>query len=481
LPRQQTLRATMDWSYDLLAQDERTLLNRLSVFSGSFSLDAVEAICADKTGDDLPAGGIQPSQVLDLLGALVDHSLIKVQEKKGEIYYSLLETVRQYTLEKLVASGGLNDLQDRHLAYYLEIAERGYPYIRAGDPIWMERFEAEYDNLRSAMEYAIVHSLESAIRFELPLAWFTDFTNRQREHYNWAIRIVELTDSWPPGKLRALALEVAGFRHSDFGEFPQGQAYLAASLEMVRDLQDKELMNLVLHDLQILNTGMGNWRLLNDYALQHLEISRELGDIEEISCALWNLGEAARRRGDSQAGRQFFEQSLETARQVNNQNIIAFDLMSLGKLAHSEGEMNKAKEMYMECAQIRRDFGYEAGFAGSLYRLAQVYLQEGDAIQTKKLAEESLQIFRELKSVSMQVLCLNLLAGAAGIDRQEERAARLFGAAEQLNAEADDLYHMAYDPIIAAVRDVLGEADFNQAWEEGRQLSLEQAFELAFI
>jgi predicted ATPase/DNA-binding SARP family transcriptional activator len=483
LPRQQTIRATMDWSYDLLDVAERTLFNRLAVFTGSFSLEAVEAVCVDKIGDGTPAHGIQPSQMLDLLGALVDHSLVYTQERTTEARYGLLETVHQYALENLVASGELHNLQERHLAYYLEFAERGLPHVSAGQPIWTHRFEAEYDNLRSAMEYAIENSLESAIRFEDPLLWFAQITHRDRECYDWLMRIFELTKSWPPGKLRAIALKTAGEFTVYFGDISQGLAYLAASLQMARDLQDKSLINLVLHDLQVVNNHLGNWELWHDYAEEHLEISRELGDKAEISCALFNLGDAAIRNGDSQAGRKFYEQSLDIARQENHLNMIAFNLYSLATLAQKEGDTSRAKELYRECAQIRRDWGFRTGLALTLLRLAQVLIQEGNAIQSKKLAEESLEICRELNITDMKVYCLNIFAGAVGIDRQDERAARLFGAAqaatEKLDVETEYFYHMTYDPIIAVIREQLGETDFNKAWAEGRNMTLEQAVELA--
>jgi non-specific serine/threonine protein kinase len=483
LPRQQTIRATMDWSYDLLVEAERTLFNRLAVFTGSFSLEGVEAICADKIDDEAPVHGIQPCQVLDLLGALVEHSLVNVQDRTSEARYGLLETVRQYAIEKLVASGELHNLQERHLAYYLEFAEKGLPYLSAGQPSWTHRFESEYVNLRSAMEYAIDNSLESAIRFEDPLGWFADYTYRQRECYGWAMRVLELTESWPPGKLRAIALKSAGLLTVDFGDSSQGLAYLAASLEMARDLQDKSLINLVLHDLQIANNELGNLELYHDYAEEHLEISRELGDKAEILCALWNLGEAAIHRGDSQAGREFLQQSLEIALQENDLNGIAFNLFSLATLAQKEGDTSRAQELYRECAQIRRDMGWRTGLAFTLLRLGWVLIQEGDAIQSKKVAEESLEIYRELNITDRRVYCLNIFAGAAGINRQDERAARLFGAAqaaaEKLDIETEYFYHITYDPIIADIREQLGEAGSNKAWEEGREMTLEQAVELS--
>ncbi len=157
LPRQQTLRAALDWSYDLLSMAERTLFNRLAVFAGSFSLEAVEAICIDEVGSTPSPCVIFATQVLDLLSALVDHSLVSLQERNAENRYILLETVRQYALEKLQTSGELPSLQDRHLAYYLKIAQEGETHVYRGRSTWMKRFETEYDNFRAAMDKATCH------------------------------------------------------------------------------------------------------------------------------------------------------------------------------------------------------------------------------------------------------------------------------------------------------------------------------------
>jgi predicted ATPase len=235
LPRQQTLRATMDWSYVLLPEHEQTLLNQLSVFAGNFSLDAVEAVYVAKNESK--------ANTLDVLTALVDNSLVIVEEDNTEARYSLLETVRQYAFEKLQTSDELQATQDRHLAYFLNLAEQGVSFTYDGDPVWMNRFETEYDNFRVAMEHAFGRNLESAVRLEKSLEMFWDLTtSRLKESYTWAMRIVSLTETWQPSILRAMALYTAGWRAVAIGETQIGQALLEASLEMAGKINDKNQM-----------------------------------------------------------------------------------------------------------------------------------------------------------------------------------------------------------------------------------------------
>jgi non-specific serine/threonine protein kinase len=487
LPRQQTLRAALDWSYDLLSMAERTLFNRLAVFAGSFSLEAVEAICNDEAGRAPSPSVIFATQVLDLLSMLVDHSLVSVLERNGESRYILLETVRQYSIEKLELSGELPSLQERHLAYYLTLAQEGKPHTFLGEPAWMNRFETEYDNFRSAMEYAIDANPESAILLEDSLGMFTDLTSRNREAYGWAMRLLPLTDTWPPGRLRAIALLGAGWETVVMSENPdeykKGKSLAEASLEMARELGDKKQIRESVQTLQAMSYGAGNWLELGIYAEQHLAIAQELGDKAGISDALWALGESRLQSGDRQAGREYLEQSLEMGRNENIPIIIAFTLESLARIAQQEGDSARAKAYYTECAQIRREMGHKSGLAWTLYRLGQIVLQEGDAAQARALFEEMLSIYGELKSVGGQGLYPLAMAGVAAQSGQDERAARLFGAAEA-NAERtdsvmSDISHQVFDPLIAGIREHLGEIEFNRLWAEGRKLTLEQALELA--
>ncbi|MGA2502521.1 MAG: hypothetical protein ABSG01_00360 [Anaerolineales bacterium] len=403
-----------------------------------------------------------------MLGALVDHSLISVQERNAEARYILLETVRQYTLEKLKASGEFLTLQDRHLAYFREFAVRGTLPVSMAQPDWIERFEIEYDNFRASMEYAIVHHPESAIVVEYPLTWLCDCTYRLREAYDWAMRILASTEAWPPGNLHVRALWHAGDRALMIGERQQGQALMEAGLEMARELGDKDLTAYILHDLVAMCWVHGDLVKFREYVERYMTISQELGDKIHIQNALWGLGESISLSWDKDTGRIYLEQSLELARQDNHPNGIQGALSSLARVARLEGDNARAKDLYIECAQIRRQMEYRIGLAYTLINLGRVFLQEGYSIQASAVSEESLAIFRELKMLQGQVYCLAGFAGAAGIDGQDERAAHLFGAteaaAERLNLKMYDFDHTTYYPIIAAIRERLGKAAFNAAW-----------------
>jgi predicted ATPase/DNA-binding SARP family transcriptional activator len=487
LPRQQTLRAAMDWSYDLLSESERNLFNRLAVFAGSFSLEAVESICANE-GTSIPPGTrISSYLVIDMLGALVDHSLVSVLERNGEKRYSLLETVRQYALEKLQAVNELATLQDKHLAYYLGLAQEGKPHSIAGEPTWTDRFEAEYDNYRATMEYAIVSHPEAAILLLDSLGYFIDYTGRNREAYCWAMDILAIADTWAPCVLRAKALMLASW-HADIisvnrSEYLNAYQMGEASLQMARETMDKNQINDSILNLQALNYHDNNWLQMQHYAEQHLVISRELGDKLGIASALWAMGESIAEGGDHQTGRMYLEQSLEMGRQMGSSNTIAFDLESLGRIAFLEGDKTRAKACYLECAQIRREIGFQSASAEALYSLGRVLLQEGDAIQAKAQFEECHLIYNELKSIFGQVIYLFGMAGVAVLMGQYETATYLFAAIEffatRLDILMSDISHQVFDPLIATTRERLGETEFNRMWAEGRQLTLEQALELA--
>jgi predicted ATPase/class 3 adenylate cyclase len=487
LPRQQTLRAAMDWSYELLSMAERTLFNRLAVFAGSFSLEAVEAICIDEAGSAPTPCVLFATQVLDILSALVDHSLVSLQERNGENRYVLLETVRQYALEKLQDSDELPTQQDRHLAYYLKLAQEGRPHTWIGEPIWMNRFETEYENFRVAMEYAIATHPESAILLGDSLGMFTDFTYRNREAYGWAMRTLAITDSWPPGKLRATALLWASWEtwvmSDDPDEDKKGMSLAEASLEMAKELGDKKQIKDSLQNLQAMGYASKNWLQMSIYAEQHLAISQELDDKVGIQDALWALGESLSQSGDRQGGRMYLEQALEIARKENYPFRIAGTLSDLARIARLEGDNTKAVDMYTESAQYWRLTGIKRRYAYILYLICLIDLEEGNSVKANAIINDMLSIYRELKVDKPQINCLAGFAGVAGIDGLDERSACLFGAVEGINErnnfKIDDLEHSSFDPIIHGVRERLGEAEFKRLWSEGRKLNLEQAIELA--
>jgi non-specific serine/threonine protein kinase len=487
LPRQQTMRATIDWSYNLLSEQERTLFRRLAVFVGGFTLEAVEYV-----GQDSTQGG--PYEILDVLADLVDQSLVVVEahNEEGEsdseaMRYRLLEPIRQYAREKLTESGEEAHSRSQHLDYFLQLAEAAEPHVKNGQPVWLHRIEIEYDNIRVALEYVIATQPELAIRLGVSLAWFWDYSSRQKEGYAWATRILALTETWQPSHWRAMALNLAGGR-SMFSREHQAAAreWLEAGLDMARMLGDTAALAWALHCLGALNYHIDNWAQMRPYAEELIALSQAQGNLAGVAGALWQLGAAVCGSGDNAQGHALFEQALALARKEQLPNLITFALTSLALLARLEGDYARANGFYEECAHIRKQMRHRDNLAGTLLNWGQVVLRASDAQRAKALFEESLAVYQELEraegyggATRGYVGVLAGLAGVAAITGKSEAAARLFGAMEaayeMLDFKMNELARLVYDPIIANVRKQLGDMAFNATWQAGRTLTIEQA------
>jgi predicted ATPase/DNA-binding SARP family transcriptional activator len=485
LPRHQTLRATMDWSYGLLGEPEQTLLRRLAVFPGSFTLEAVEEICNDERDNASLGSGISKHQVLDLLGSLVDHSLVSVQEKDSGVRYFLLETVRQYALEKLDDSGEIQLMRDHHLAYYLDFIMRLSPRYDCIPPDWIGQCEPEFDNFRAAMEYAIEHHPQTAIQLEIPFDLLCTLISRDKEAHDWAMKILDLTESWPLGEMRTIAVWRVGDTSSCISDYQHGQAWLETSYEMAMEIGNKRLITNILNDLFFTKWHQDDWASARKYAEQRLAIAQELNDKACICSSLSQMGNTFFKSGDFKKARVYFEQALDIARQENNLTAVSWDLKYLGCLEYLEGNTTQAIECFTECVQTYRRLRQLVQLAYVCLRFGSVLLQQGRVVQAGELFEESLRLIKKLKMVEDYSGLYYLLGtfGIAIVNGQYAHAARLEGAIEVVEEKSEnyreEFYHRIYDPQIATIREQLGETNFNAALAEGRELTLEQALDLA--
>jgi predicted ATPase/transcriptional regulator with XRE-family HTH domain len=232
LPRQQTLQAAIDWSYDLLSEPERRLWRRLSVFAGGWTLEAAEAVCA--------GAGLDAAEVLDRLTSLVDKSLVTVDAMAGEARYRLLETIRQYGREKLERSGEAAVIRRQHLEWHVGLAERAEPELTGPDQaVWLEKLEAEHDNLRAALEWSQVEAQGEQIGLRVAAAlWrFWLVHGHLREGRRWLEGMLAGSpEAWPA--VRAKALYGAGALAEDQGDYAAARAFFAESLALRRELLD---------------------------------------------------------------------------------------------------------------------------------------------------------------------------------------------------------------------------------------------------
>lgn len=445
--RQQTLEATLDWSFSLLSEPEQKVLSRLSVFAGGWTLEAAEAVCAGH--------GREARDVLDQLTQLANKSLVVVERVPGqETRFRLLETIRQYARDKMQAAGEAGEVQRRHRDWYMNLAGQAESELKGPkQSAWIERLERDHDNLRAALAWSLENDAVGALQLadRLGQFWF------MRGHH--------------------------------FGE---GKEWLLRALSQAEAPEQAVARASAFRWLGMLTYFQGDYGAARSAYEQSLVLYRELQDPDGIAEAIYYLADTAALQGDAVAtralfaeARSFMADNLTSLRSLGDQWNIARALNMLGELARVEGDYAAARLFYDESLLIRRELGDQRGMAVSLFNLGFVAHHDDDYQQAATFFEESLSLFQKLESWRGVVDCLLGLAGVAVSAGQPERAARLFGATEAVR-EAIHVGsvlsypdRLEYDRYIAAVRAQLDETAFTAAWAEGRELTLEQAIEYA--
>jgi predicted ATPase/class 3 adenylate cyclase/uncharacterized protein HemY len=368
LPRQQTLRAMIDWSYDLLSEPERMLLRRLAVFTGGWTLEAAEGV----GGGD----GIDEWEVLDLLTQLVDKSLVPVEEDGGgQARYHLLETVRQYSLDKLRESGEAEVVRAGHMEYFLQLTQAARPNrIGAEQEVWLARLETEHDNLRAALEWLFTQG-------------------RANEAATMVVALVDFW--WQRGWIR------------------EGRDALARCLAMEEDLEDARLRAGLHRQAGWLAYLQADYEEANEHQERGLSLSRELHDREGEANALNNLALTAQAQGRTQEARQLFESSLAIVRHLGDELKQAGRLSNLGLLAIRGGEYGEARERLNEAQEIYQRHRDVQGMAACLCNLTDLALRQQDWGEAETLGQQSLQLFRQLEDRPGIAVTLANLAEAA--------------------------------------------------------------------
>ncbi|HEU5102309.1 MAG TPA: tetratricopeptide repeat protein, partial [Roseiflexaceae bacterium] len=483
--RQQTLRSTIDWSYNLLSASEQALFARLGVFVSGCALEVAEAVC-NADGDLL-------LDVLDGLAALVDKSLLQqIEQANGQPRFTMLETIREYALERLAAQGEAEALRERHLAYYLALAEAAEPHLRGAEQIvWADRLEVEHDNLRAALAWAHQHGAddgssaadaEAELRLAGALFWFWDIRNYQIEGRRWLEGALARTGAPARTAARAMALFAAGRLTAHWGDYVAGGARLEESVALWRELGDKRGLALALTYANGLGwVALYERRVAEARALfaEGVALWRELGDKWGLAMALWSLG-AAVRRDDPAAARPILEESVALFRDVGDAWGLMHTREQLGVVARAEGDYMQAGLLFEESLAISRETGNKGSLAASLQGLADVVQDQGDYARALVLYQESVALARRLEWREGIARCLVGIGGVASAVGQAERAARLLSAAETLlnsiglSVAVWPEVRAGFDRYVAAARAQLSEEAFAAAWAAGRVMPLEQ-------
>lgn len=430
-PRHQTLRATLDWSYDLLTEPERMLFRRLSVFAGGWSLEAAEAVAV--------ADGADAEAVLESLGQLVRKSLVVVEREPGRAaHFRLLDTVRQYSSERLRDAGEDQAVRDRHLTYYARLTEApqahlGFFLSDADTAAWLARLRPELDNLRAALEWSAQDPArcEAGLRMMCALHWFWFAQGNFTEARQWLDRLLDQASAGSPG-VRARALTTAGWLACWQGAFAAARAALEEGLRLARAQDDRWGTAFCLHALGWAAAALGDGARSRQLTEECLGMARRLGDLWLATFALHFLGIGAAFQGDFSAARAYFQECLVLMHQTGgNAAGRAFSLFHLGRMDRLEGRHASAAEHYQAALRLFRASGDMRGVAYVLAGLGSLSMAQGRARQ----------------------------------------AARFFGAVRALRAAVGPFLEaplqVEHDRDLAAARAELPAEAFEAAWAEG--------------
>lgn len=478
LPRHQTLRATLDWSHDLLREPERVLFRRLGVFAGGLTLAAAEEVCADPI---LPR-----DDVLDLLTQLINQSLLTASEHLGEACYDALETIRTYALERLEASGELAEMRLRHAEYYLRLAEDAEPRLATPEQATvLKRLAGEVDNFRAALSWSQTPIGQPMLGLTLAAAlgrfWhIRGLFSEGRRHLEAALAAAD--ESTPPLS-RAKALHRAGVLAAQQNDGPAAQALLEESLALRREHGDRAGAAACLADLGLLAWEQVNLAAARSWLEQSLRVACELADARAMGYAHDLLGMVLADLGELAEARTHVRASLDLAEGLGDQNGIAWSYHDLGMIALAEQDGSSAETHLRAALDLARTLGnrqlvgYALGSRG-LLAAEQARYDAGHA-----LLRESLGAFREVGDWGGVALAIEGLAVLEAVAGRASLALRLAGAAAAIRSRVgrprSPLLDARYESHFKMGRQALDERVAATAWAEGTAMSTEQAIALA--
>ncbi|HEX5506387.1 MAG TPA: LuxR C-terminal-related transcriptional regulator, partial [Thermomicrobiales bacterium] len=495
--RQQTLRATLDWSYLLLGPADQALFARLAVFAGDFTLEAAEAICAEASneqgemskaapGEDfsLLASRFSPLDVLTGLESLASKHLVRqAPGADGEPRLSMLETIREYALERLVASGAEGELRRRHADYYLALAE-SEPVVRGlAWGAWLARLDQEYDDVRAALRWVLdAGEAETALRFGVALRRFWHARGEIGQGRRWLEEALAGGGA-PAPELRARAVHaLANLAHYQ-GDYPRARALYEQDLRLWRAIGDRQEIAAALARLAELSQHQGDYgtaRVLHD---EGLALWREVGDPSGIAASLAELGMLAYRQGGFRRAAAALAEALALARDAGDAWLAARCLAELSWVALYGGDPARADDLAGQSLALGEDLGDRRTIVEALRALGWVALAVGDRARARTRLGEGLALYREAGIQWGIAFCLEGLAAVAAQSGQLDRAARLGGAAEALReaigAPSPPAHHAHYARYLGAVRGRATAAAWAAAWAAGRTLPGPEAIALA--
>jgi predicted ATPase/class 3 adenylate cyclase len=477
--RQRTLRATIEWSFALLDEGEQLLFGRLAVFSGGRTLEAIEAIC-DAEGD-------LPVDAFEGISSLLDKSLLRQEEgPNGEPRFVMLETVHEFAREKLQESEEAEEVKKHHAQYFLTLAEEANPELKGPDQLqWLEKLEAEHDNMRAALSWALERKdAELALRLGGALGWFWSRRGYHSEGRRWLEEALAMDGRGSP-ELRAMALAGAGALAWQQGELDRAQEACEEGLELLsneaREASEAKLLILVILGWVALDREEHDQA--SELFEERLALSREMGDTWSLATSLSNLAVVSNSLGDSERATELYEQSRDLFRELGDKQGLAYCLNNLAMLVYSQGDLGRAAKLTEESVALFRELGSRGGVSVGLYNWGWIALLQDDLGRAADLYRESLSLSWDTGLNPEVQSALEGLACLAAAKGEAQRAARLWGAAQVLHETKDiprDTDFLAEaDARISAVHLGMGEEEWEEAWCKGREMTLDEAISYA--
>ncbi|MBI5301136.1 MAG: tetratricopeptide repeat protein [Chloroflexi bacterium] len=442
LPRQQTLRATIDWSYDLLSDAERVLLQRLSVFAGGWTLEAAESICSDQS--TVNGKQVLSTTVLDLIDHLVDKSLVVMDDTDAAARYRMLETIRQYGHEKLLEAGEAEMIHQCHLEWLVHFAKEADSKLRGAEMnLWAERLDADLDNIRAALDWGFEHGqVVDSTELNAALWYYFFLRSNYREAKQWAEKAERLTRD-ASREICAEALFALGFTLYILGEHEKAELVLQQALSRYRALGNDWRVAFVLNCLGHIAHCRTDIDQAEQYYKEALTIRREIGDTWGITQTLQNFGGIEERKGNYAGAKAIYEEGLKLSEELGDERMIARRLTDLGGIAYAQGDLKRADALLCRAVSALWHMGEKFSLFQALTRYVQLMVAEG----------------------------------------QPYSAAQVLGAMEfahdELGMHVPGAERRILGQTIEQIRDLLGADGLVRALGEGRAMTLEQVITYA--
>ena len=479
LPRQQTLRALIDWSYLTLNEKEQDVLRRLAVFSGGWTFEAAETVAGEM-------------EAMDGLSGLVNKSLVNVEEKDGGSRYRYLETIRQYAMEKLLESGDAVNARDRHLAHFMETIRRAEEnFGTAQRLLWLNRLEVEHDNLRSALGWALESDPESALQMVCSLSLFWMSHNYLTEGCSWCQAAITRAegaslDGDKIDQTRARAYSVLAILSVNRGDHHTGQMAAKQGVALARELDDKLILVNALSFLGFSSAFLGDVTLAFDSLHESEDICRKLGYREELANVLQALAYVTMEVHGPDAAEQlqsYMEESLALSQGSVDLDAAVRTEGILARLAFYRGDLAESRKHADRMLDLHKEMGDQLSTTAHQSAMAHAARQLGNFEEALALYRETIREWQEIGhrgAVAHQLECFAFIAKA---QEQGERAVKLMSAAEALREASSSprtpQERIEYDRELTGLRAGMDEKTFNFFWEEGQSMNMDQAIDFA--